>query len=201
MMSRTHYAIGMATALAILPTHTPIDCAVVLAGGAIGGVLADVDILNDDYKHDALIGELLAFGTVGCTILLDFLFGKQYITSVLTSSTLSIIGLLGFAVLWVVGFITDHRTFTHSVLAMLLFSFSLALIQFRFGIACLAGYASHLVLDLLNKKGMQLLFPLRYRMCLKLFYADKTANTVFMILGFVVTIALLFFKIVIVKMI
>ena len=37
MMSKTHLAIGMATALALSTISTPAECAVALAGGAIGG--------------------------------------------------------------------------------------------------------------------------------------------------------------------
>ena len=73
MMSKTHLAIGMATALALSNVNTPSDCIAALAGGAISGVLADVDVLKNDYKKDALIGELLAFGITAIVFGIDYI--------------------------------------------------------------------------------------------------------------------------------
>ena len=64
MMSRTHLAIGLATSLAVIRPGSLQECAVAVVGGAVGGVLADNDILDNDYHADALIGQLLAIGLV-----------------------------------------------------------------------------------------------------------------------------------------
>lgn len=195
MMGKTHLTIGMASSLtvsflAVKPNNIS-DFLVVLAGGAIGGVLADVDILDDDYEHDALIGQVLGFLILASVIVIDYLCKLGVCDFVITSNKiLSIIAGVVFLALYIIGFISDHRTFTHSLLAMVLFSGCFAVIYPRLGFSVLIGYASHLLLDLLNKKEVPLLYPLKKGICFRLCYADKTANTVFMYVGLAATVIL-----------
>ncbi len=199
MMSRTHLAVGMTAALALTTANNAVEVAAIIAGGALGGVFADVDILDNDYKSDALIGELIALGTVVLAVLCDLITGKHIVGYIADNKAVSILGGVGLIVLWVVGYNTEHREFTHSLLAMLLVSLSAWLVFPIFGVAVLLGYLSHLLLDLLNKKGIRLLFPLKPKMCLKLCYASGTANKVFMIAGFALTAVLLVYKILVLK--
>ncbi len=53
-----------------------------------------------------------------------------------------------------------HRGVFHSLLAAILLSLPLYIIEQSWGIAFFAGYISHLVLDSLNKKGTKPLWPL-----------------------------------------
>jgi inner membrane protein len=56
-----------------------------------------------------------------------------------------------------------HRTMTHSVLGVLLFSLLVLLFLGRFPnlyLALVAGYASHVVADALNTRGVPLLWPM-----------------------------------------
>lgn len=97
------------------------------------------------------------------------------------------IGAVAYLILWVIGYNSDHRKFTHSFLAMLLFStavyFLCPIILGTYSI----GYLSHLLLDLLNKKRVSLFYPIGKGMCLNLCYARKSANKVFMYFGFMTT--------------
>ena len=195
MMSKTHLTVGIATALAVIPIDAPSKCAIVVAGGAVGGVIADVDTLNNDYKHDALIGEVLAFVIIGILGVFDYLLHWGIYQAIVENKALAIFGALSFLVMWIVGFIQDHRGFTHSIVSMILYSVSLGLVSIPFGIACFCGYLSHLILDLINKKGIQLFFPAKKKLCLKWCYANKTGNTVLMWIGIVSTAALLVFRI------
>lgn len=196
MMSKTHLTIGIATALAAVSVSTPADCLAVLAGGAVGGVVADVDTIKNDYKADALIGELIAAGIVAVTFLVDYFFLKDITGYISDSIWAAIGGIIGFVVIWVIGFGTDHRTFTHSIVALALFSVCTGLVYPKLGMACFWGYVSHLVLDLLNKKGIQLFYPLKPRPCFRACYADQTANKVFMYVGLGATVLLLIFRVV-----
>ena len=184
MMSKTHFAIGLATSLAIIRPQTFNECAVAVIGGALGGVLADNDILDNDYQDDALIGQILALGTVVLTLLIDFFFKLGICQSIISTPILSIIGGIGFVVLYIIGFNSDHRTFTHSFLALALYTIAIAFIHIPLVIPFASAYLSHLMLDVLNKKKVPLLYPLEAGICLKLCYASKTANTVFMYIGF-----------------
>lgn len=64
-----------------------------------------------------------------------------------------------YVIISAVGFSSDHRTFTHLFLALILNMTAISLIYRPFSLAYTMGYLSHLGLDLLNKKKVPLLFP------------------------------------------
>lgn len=127
-----------------------------MAAGALGGVVADVDTVDNDYKADALIGQLLAVLIVGICIGTDCFLHIgviQYIIEhIIEHKILSIAGGVFYIGLYVKGFLSDHRTFTYSLLAMLLFSIAIAMIYPGLAEGFIFGYMSYIVLDLLNKK-------------------------------------------------
>ena len=92
MMSKTHIAIGMATSLAVTRPRTIQGCILSVIGGAIGGVIADVDILDDDYKHDALFGELISFWFSAILLITDYLLGIGIISHIQSRSKVLLIG-------------------------------------------------------------------------------------------------------------
>lgn len=191
MMSKTHITIGTATALVATMPTTPEGCAIAVIGGVAGGIIADNDILDNDYLGDALLGQLLAAGITALTLFLNHILGGGIINSMLESKTLLISGIIIFAILYIIGMTQPHRGFTHSILALALYSVAVIIMYEPFIIPFMFGYASHLGIDLLNKSGMKLFFPLPYRICFHLCYADETANKALMIVGFVVTILML----------
>lgn len=193
-MSKTHLSIGMAAALAVSPFTDINSCLLVLAGGAIGGVIPDVDILDDDYKCDALIGELLSFGLLALAVFINHINHISILSSIKDHKWLAIIGGAAFLILWMIGLSCDHRDFTHSFLSMALFTVSIALLYLPLTLPFAMGYFSHLLLDILNKKKIRLFFPHEGGICLGLCYASKIGNTVFMILGFIATAGLLVYR-------
>lgn len=174
------------------PTNSK-ECILAIVGGAIGGVAADIDILDNDYKHDALIGQILSFGISGIVLLMDYVLKLGICQYMMGRNTILIgIGLFAYMILLISGFISKHRTFTHSVVALLLFSLAIYFICPIIALGYFAGYFSHLLLDLLNKKEIPLLYPKGKGICFKLCYANKTANTVFMYSGLVLSAIFLF---------
>lgn len=195
MMAKTHLTMGIASSLVasffVMQPQSFSDNLIILAGGALGGILADVDTVNNDYKCDALIGQLLGLSIFILVTVFDYFMKLGVCDYVINKNKIpSIIAGIAFAVLYIIGFASKHRTFTHSLLAMALFTGCFSLILPRLGFSILIGYTSHLLLDLLNKKGVPLLYPLKKRICFGLCYANKTANTVFMFIGFAATLGL-----------
>lgn len=198
-MSKTHLAVGMAAAMAVASVNGFADCALALAGGALGGVIADADILDNDYKKDALIGELIAVGIVAIVSVLDFFLNWGMCSYIATNKFLPIAGGVGFMVLWIISFFTSHRTFTHSLLSMILFSACIFAIYPKVGLIFLTAYFSHIFIDMFNKKDVQILFPLKRGFCFKLIYANSAANTVIMWIGFGITLLLIILKLFVLK--
>ena len=58
-----------------------------------------------------------------------------------------------------------------------LFTWAVNLIYPPMSMSFLAGYGSHLVLDLLNKRPLKLLYPLDDGICFGVFYSNREANT------------------------
>lgn len=163
MMGKTHVAIGILSSLAIFQPTTISQCALAIAGGALGGVAADIDTVDNDYKHDALIGQLLSFGIAGIMIFLMFITtNKSEFYASLSKDKISIcIGIIAYLILMIKGYLSNHRTFTHSFLAMLLFTIAIGIVNLNIIPFYLIGYFSHLCLDLLNKKDVPLLYPIK----------------------------------------
>lgn len=71
MMSKTHITVGIAAAMA---AYCPSDYAGILVsvvGGAIGGVLCDIECKSTPHNRDALTGRIIVAGITGATILAD----------------------------------------------------------------------------------------------------------------------------------
>ena len=190
MMSKTHLAIGLTASLAIVQPTTFHQCAVAVIGGAVGGVLADNDLLSDSQAN-ALTGQGVAFGIAGIALVLDYLFGFGICQFVMAQPRLSAIGGIVFVLLYVIGMGFRHRTFTHSFIAMILYTAAVSFIYAPISKAFATAYCSHLFLDVLNKKKVYLFFPLNCGICLKMCYANKKANTVFWHIGLGVSCVLL----------
>ncbi len=82
---------------------------------------------------------------------------KQVAHERFTTMTCSIIIVISL----ILGYYSSHRSFMHSIFAICLFT-SMVWIAFKpLTIAFAVGYLSHILLELTNKKGVQLLFPLK----------------------------------------
>ena len=95
-----------------------------------------------------------------------------------------------FAALAIIGVATPHRTFTHSLLCLVLWTLSGQLVSPQLGAAFSIGIASHLLLDLFNRKGQRLLFPLKKRFCLNVCASDGRANQALGGIGLIASIVL-----------
>lgn len=185
MMGKTHIAAGVAASTALLtfvPAFSDAPITAALIGGAAGGIFSDVDVESNDYCKDALYARIIAGIIIVLSFLIDWIMHLgvcDYIA--FHNYRLEIIGVGCFACICLVGaFVSKHRTFTHSLLAMILTGASLALFCWPLVPFYLAGFISHLILDILNKQEVQILFPLGDGFCLGLCYAKGVVNVVFL---------------------
>lgn len=183
MQGKTHLFTGMAAAIALCSASDPAHCALALAGGALGGVFADVDRLRNDKGREALKGQLASFGLIllamASSSLLNWGFFEYTHAHIRSVGA----GLAGLVLLWAVGVFMPHRGFTHSLAAMLMASGCARSIYPDLFLFVLAGYASHLLLDLLNKKGLRFFWPHKRGVCLNVCRADGAADRLFLWMG------------------
>ena len=199
MMGKTHIAVGLASSYLLLQPSTPPQFAAATVGGCIGSIMADIDVKIDRSNKyalraslDALYGEILAVGISIAALASNYLSGGTIIQAALAHWQQSLIGVAFLIVLIAIGEASTHRDRTHSLLAMLLFSFSVLLIDKSIGIAFAVGYASHLIIDLFNKSPIRILYPLKKGFCLKVCYADRFGNELLLVTGTCIIILYVF---------
>ena len=184
MLGKTHLAVGVGAALALAQPTTLAQCFTAIIGGAVGGVLADVDTIRTDGKKGApQVQSFAAMLTAGILALDAVLDTGVYAGIAARSEDALSLGVMMFAALWIIGFWSDHRAFTHSLVAGCLFTCAVNLICPPVSISFLVGYASHLVLDLLNKRPLKLLYPLDNGICFGVFYSNREANSLCLYAG------------------
>lgn len=187
MMGKTHVSVGVATALLVTQPVTLGGFSVAVIGGAIGGIISDMEVRSNPKFRDALHARFIALGLTVVFLLVDVITQGLIITSFLENSSLRLItGSAILIALVIFGRSTSHRTFTHSLLGLISLSAGVWLLCPPLTTAFVAGFISHVLLDLLNKQPIQIFYPIKKgKFCLKLFYANGAMNTVFLILGII----------------
>ena len=191
MLRKTHIAIGMSSALAITHPTTVSGVATALIGGSLGGWIVDIDCKNTDVDREDVYDAIIDVLFIGTFIVLDYFVGNgmcQYISENLGIRLLAVT--ICFIGLMIIGFKTTHRSFTHSFLGWLLYGMIMFILCRPIAIPFMAGYLSHIIVDLFNKKGEQLFFPLKTRFCFRLCDSDGTANKTLFWIAFILGVIL-----------
>lgn len=182
MDGKTHVAVGVAST-AIVLYHTQfnvIDWGMALGVAVVGATLPDVDVVNGRKSWDRVKYLVL--------------FCAAYVVQMLMSHTdmlQRVIGMALFFGLYLLGSQQPHRGFTHSIAAWAMFTTSvyLAFKGVSFALWIILGfsvsYASHLAIDVLNRKGCQYLWPLPKRWCLKICTADGIVSKIVMWISYI----------------
>lgn len=188
MMGKTHLTVGIAAALTALQPRTAAGCFAAVLGGAIGGVICDIDTLRNEGSNDSIAVQLSALAIGASVLAADWYLNTGILRYVLTLGENRLLyGALALFTLWVIGFFSNHRGFTHSIAAGALFSQAVWMLCPPVVMPFASAYASHIVLDLLNKKGVRLLYPMKGGVYCDLFYSDRTANDLLFSFGIIVS--------------
>ena len=200
MNSRTHMLVGAAASVALLRPDGLDTCLVDVAGGLLGGWLCDIDVNSKSAARDSFFGIdiLLPLSVIA---LADQLFSLNVTDRLLERvGATTVTGVCLFALLAVLGSqwkqLCRHRTFMHSLLALLLFSYALGLAFPPIVPSFAIGLSLHIALDLTTKRGVQVLYPLPFRPCLGVFKSDGTADKVICSLAAVALVLLIAYELV-----
>lgn len=182
MTGKTHITLGIAAALLLTHPAAPSGVLAAAVGGALGGRIVDIDSTGRTPSDTGQRGVRTALPEV--LLLGALLAADGYLKGGLCQSLLDrpgpalLGGLAGLLLLLCLGFRSEHRTFTHSLLGMALFCAAVSLLLPPLALPFLLGYGSHLLADLCNLRGLQLFFPLRRRVSLGLCPYNQRANRV-----------------------
>ena len=170
MQGKTHLAVGAATALAVLQPQTMPDLFVGAGIAMIGGVICDIDVGTSESHEKA--DKVIAFSIlmIGALAVIEGIWHIGIIERIMADSNLTRIALSTIVLLILCAFGKEqpHRSFMHSFLGCAALTGCIAVIlppaAPYFGV----GFLSHMAIDFLNRKGLQLFYPFKLRISLKL---------------------------------
>ena len=192
MLGKTHFFVGIAAALAI---QQPQAFPVLVAGtgaAAIGGVIPDIDSSSSEAHRSADEAILVSVLAVIAVIVADRVFHAGIYEKIRSDSSMErvVVGIALFLAVCAFGSRQPHRGFMHSIVALFLLTACVNIVLPAAAPYFATGFASHMVIDLLNYKGEQLLWPLRGRFCLRMCESNGFINKALMSVGIAATVLL-----------
>lgn len=163
MTGKTHMAVGVGSASLLLHTNNikTIISGTILA--VVGSYIVDVDTSRS--KASAFLRNIIGVFIIGAAlgILLKLQYKINVFDYITQNKTLNqmLPALSIFLIALVVGVMSKHRTFTHSILGFIAFTLPIYLIVGDLYKWFAVGYIAHILLDMLNHKEVKLLHPLK----------------------------------------
>ena len=183
-MAKAHIAVGMAAAFTVTGPETVPEALPVITGAALGCLICDLDCETKAERSDSSHWRMIMAAVAAAALIEDHLLGAGMWDQLSARGPyLSFAGLAGFMLACTFAGISGHRGFSHSILALALETLSLWLMFPAAALPFAAAFASHLALDLMNKRPVRLLYPADKGFCLGWFYADRLANKAFAAVG------------------
>lgn len=189
MLGKTHMMVGIAAALAVTRPDTVSGIVTAAAVGAVGSLISDIDVGTSSSHKDADKVILLTSIVAILAVIFDFAGQLGLIQRIMSNSGITrvITGCLIFIGTCAFGKEQPHRSFMHSLLALLILSFSVGLIYIPIVPYFMIGFLSHIATDVFNRRKVRLLYPLKGGVSLNLFRANGIANKLFFVSGCIVT--------------
>ena len=190
MLGKTHMVVGMAATIAITqPTNIP-ELILAVGGGTLGALISDIDVGTSESHHEADKITIFSVIVVLAVLVLDYFFSTGIINKVVRNSGYGriIAGVFLFIGICAFGKEQPHRSFMHSLLALVLLCTAIGLVWVKAVIYFAVGFISHLVIDIFNKKKVRLLYPLKGGVSLGLCLAQGLVNSILFKVGSAVAI-------------
>jgi len=158
MTGKTHVAIGVAAALTI-SYNQPVESQLVLVTAAvIGSLIPDLDHPKGKLNQKLL---LINNNFYRALFYLSISSIFMYLFYAMENKVFMLLSLVSC----LVG-ISNHRSFTHSIIGFLLSSSIIKMGTLKFNLPSIytgfvVGYALHLIADSFNPKGIRLFYPIK----------------------------------------
>lgn len=185
MLGKTHLAVGIASSLLIMHPDSVQDMILAVGIGGLGALIPDIDVGTSKSHKDANKIIALSFIIAGLAFVADAIWSFGILSMILNDSNYYTIavGAVLFIGLCIFGKNQPHRSFMHSILALILMSAAIGLIWIDMVPYFAIGFLSHIITDLFNYKKVRLLYPLKVGVAFKLFHAHGFANSIMFIAG------------------
>ena len=160
MLRATHLSVGVAAALAVLQPDNLFECLAVTGIAAVGSVISDIDADQSKVRREADLMLGIGAAVLAAVMIAQTRFHvdlTKYLSGNQTLSERSVTTGV-FIILCVIGKMTPHRSFMHSIMAMAILSAAISMVSVKLVLYFVVGFASHLVLDCFNR--VRILYPL-----------------------------------------
>ena len=180
MMAKAHITVGMAAAFtAAMPGSVP-ESLPVITGAAIGCLICDIDCEAKAERNESSRWRIVMALVAAAALMEDQLLDAgMWRTLSQSDPYIRFAGLAGFMLTCTFAGAASHRGFAHSLLALALETLCMWMVIPAAALPFAAAFASHVALDLMNKRSLRLFYPAKKGVCLKWFYADRLANRLF----------------------
>ena len=191
MTGKIHSVIGVASCTLVMRPRDFNELLFCAAVGTIGGLLPDIDIRNSEIRQD--MKELtICAGIAGVGLLAyNLIHGINPLQFLRGMNSVQMIAIVALICTILIGFLSEHRNFTHSIEFALIVSLCVGILfsNTLVAIGMLLGILSHDLADTLNKKKVLLSCILNIRYCAGICTADsKMAKSIGIIAGAVVVL-------------
>lgn len=189
MLGKTHMMVGIAATIAVTRPETLSELIMAAGIGSAGAVISDLDVGTSDFHREADKIILLTVAAVAGVFALDHFCNTGIWERILNNGGLSkvLTGVLLFMGTCAYGKEQPHRSFMHSFLGMAILCMALQIISPTIVPYFAVGFISHLALDLLNKKGVRLFYPLKGGIHIGACKSKGLVNHLFFMCGMVIS--------------
>lgn len=184
MEKKTHVMCANLVSLYLMKPDSISELLITCGCASLGGLVPDVDLKDStsDKLFDRLMTSLITI--IVMSFFVKYFFDIDLYCKIKECSYINyLISACLFIVMAYLGSKSSHRSFTHSMLGLFVYS---AILSYGFGMNVIIPYfvshLSHIVLDLFNKKGIALFYPSKYRFCLELCESNGKVNKFLFIL-------------------
>lgn len=195
MTGKTHLSVGTAAAVCVTQPQSLGSLLLCLGTAAIGSVVSDIDVTTSESREQLnkitlltiLVITALVFAEWKWNLGIRYRFQKESSGYRLAVSFLLFLGVCTF------GKKQPHRSFMHSLPALVILS------SIVYGIfPDLAPYffvamLSHMLIDMLNYKNVRILYPLKFGISLDFCHADGLVSKALFYAGLAVLSAMVLF--------
>lgn len=190
MLGKTHLAVGLAASLTIMQPYSIQELFIGTGIAAVGALIPDIDVGTSKSHREADIITVMTILSIVAVAIADKVFHAGVADVILRQDRLVrlIPCLLAFIGICAFGKEQSHRSFMHSILAMVILT---VLVGIAIPIASLyfaIGFASHLITDLFNFKRVRLFYPFGDGVAFHMFHAKGIANTVLSLIGTILAV-------------
>ena len=169
MLGRTHFFIGISAALAVMQPSSMSTLVAGAGAAAIGGMISDIDSGTSQAHKEADKIMTAAIAITAVVIFADCKFHVGIYERLMRTY----------------GSGQPHRSFMHSFLSMFMLTACMDVIYPDAAPYFAIAYASHLALDMLNYRRLQLIWPMKRGFSLKLCSSQGLINHLLLSAGMV----------------